>query len=651
MKLSRISKKIIFIVTVAMLIMVSAVLGVSVVLSKSETDKLIVSQMETGAKVLKEELDSQMGRLESIALTWSRNELDMDVVVFKDFSIVQERWDYSRESDNDFLAVYDPLGKLIWASSNYNIAEPQYDAVMDGITVLKGLFTDPNVPLSLQYIAPIQDNRTGEMLGQIIIGMDMSECGYLDKVKDQTTAESMIFSDNKCVATTLADENGKRFVGFEMVESIYQAVVVNGTENYTANRNFQGESFLVQYSPLYDYTGETIVGAYLAGISLAESDASFITMVVTAVGVAVVVLVVSAVILIAATKKMVGEPIIQANRIADEMRTGQLESEGGHITFGNDEIGDFSRKLEEAKQTLNDYIKDISRMLSAMADGDFSQSPEFEYIGDFKEIQTSFDKIRENLSGLIRNISSSADSLMQGTAQMSEGTQKVTEATTTQAGAVKTLVSAINEISEAINTNTANAERADKLSKETAKKISLQDEEISNMLVAMDKIKESSGKIGEIIKTIEDIAFQTNILALNAAIEAARAGQAGKGFAVVADEVRNLAQKSAEAANNTTSLITASIDAVQHGAEIAESTAAAMGEVKSFSEQTSAIISEISSASERQTLSVQQIKDEAENIDLVTQQNASTAEQSAASCQELSQMSVVLKDQVSKLKT
>ncbi|MCH5208839.1 MAG: cache domain-containing protein [Oscillospiraceae bacterium] len=651
MKLSRISKKIIFIVTVAMLIMVSAVLGVSVILSKSETDKLIVSQTQTGAKVLKDEIDSQASRLESIALTWSRNEFDRNVIVYTDFEYAQKQWEYSLGSEHDFVAIFDTLGRLIWGSDNYKLAEPKCKLVKDGVTTLKGLFADPNLPLSVQYVAPILDNRTGEMLGSIIVGMDMAECNYLDRVKEQTTAESMIFSDNTCVATTLADENEVRFVGFQMVDSIYQAVVVNGTENYQLNRNFQGENFYVQYSPLYDYTGETIVGAYLAGISLAESDASFITMVVTAVGVAIVVLVVSAVILIAATKKMVGTPIVQANKIAEEMRTGHLESESGHFVFGNDEIGDFSRKLEEAKQTLNDYIKDISRMLSAMADGDFSQSPEFEYIGDFKEIQTSFDKIRENLSGLIRNISSSADSLMQGTAQMSEGTQRVTAATTTQADAVKTLVSAINEISEAINTNTANAERADKLSKETAKKISLQDEEISNMLVAMDKIKESSGKIGEIIKTIEDIAFQTNILALNAAIEAARAGQAGKGFAVVADEVRNLAQKSAEAANNTTSLITASIDAVQHGAEIAESTAAAMGEVKSFSEQTSAIISEISSASERQTLSVQQIKDEAENIDLVTQQNASTAEQSAASCQELSQMSVVLKDQVSKLKT
>ncbi|MCH5204974.1 MAG: cache domain-containing protein [Oscillospiraceae bacterium] len=651
MKLSKISKKIIVIVTVSMIIMVSAVLSVSVFLSKSETDKLIVSQTETGAKVLKNELDSQMARLESIALTWSRNELDMDVVVFKDFSIVQERWDYSRASDNDFLAVYDPLGKLIWSSYNYKLAEPRYKDVYDGITVVKGLFTDPNVPLSLQYVAPIQDNRTGEMLGEIIIGMDMSEDGYLDNVKGQTNAESMIFSDNTCVATTLLDTDGSRFVGFEMVDNIYQAVVINGAEEYKAQRNFHGTNYYVQYSPLYDYTGENIVGAYLAGISLAESDASFVIMVVTSIGVALIILAVSAIILVAATNKMVGRPIDEANIIAEEMRTGRLDNEHANFHFGDDEIGDFSRKLEEAKKTLNDYIKDISRMLSAMSEGDFSQSPEFKYIGDFKEIETSFDKIREHLSGLIRNISVSADSLMSGTEQMSEGTQRVTEATQTQAEAVRTLVSAINEVSDEIHKNTENAERADKLSNETAEKISLQDKEISNMLSAMDEIKTSSNKIGEIIKTIEDIAFQTNILSLNAAIEAARAGQAGKGFAVVADEVRNLAAKSAEAANNTTSLINASIEAVRHGAEIAESTAAAMGQVKSFSEQTSAIISEISTASERQTLSVNKIKSEAENIDTVTQQNASTAEQSAASCQALSQMSVILKEQVAKLKT
>lgn len=649
MKLSRISKKIILIVTIAMVVNVLAILSVSIILSKNQTDKMLVSQTQTGAKVLKNDLDSQLARLESIAVTWARNELDADIVVFKDFTVVQERWDYSRESDNDFIAVYDPLGRLIWASSNYNLAEPHYDFAIDGLTVTKGLFVDPNVPLSAQYIAPITDNRTDEMLGEIIIGMDMSESGYLDKVKSQTNAESMIFSDKKSCATTILDADKKRFTGFEMPDAVYNNVVKNGKE-YEGSINILNTRYYAQFVPLYNYNNETIVGAYCAGISTGESDRSFISMFIVSIIVSLVILTLSALVLVYSTRKMVGQPIVEANRIAEDMRTGMLSNEHNNFSFGNDEIGDFSRKLEEAKKTLNDYIKDISRMLSAMAEGDFSQSPEFEYVGDFMEIRTSFDKIREHLSGLIQNISVSADSLLSGTSMMSEGTQRVTEATSTQAEAVRSLVGAINEVSEGIRKNTENAGIADKLSKETAEKISLQDKEISNMLKAMEDIKESSGKIGEIIKTIEDIAFQTNILSLNAAIEAARAGQAGKGFAVVADEVRNLASKSAEAASNTTSLINASIEAVQHGAEIAESTAATMSEVKSFSEQTNAIISEISTASERQTLSVKQIKSEAENIDAVTQQNASTAEQSAASCEELSGMAGVLKEQVARLK-
>lgn len=649
MKLSKISRKIVSIVTIAMVITVTAVLAVSIMLSRSQSDKLLVSQTSTGAKVLKNGLDSQISRLESIAVTWARNELDAEAVVFKEFKRVQERWDYSRESDSDFIAIFDPLKKLVWSSENYNLATANLDFVMDGVTVVKGLFVDENVPLCIQYIAPIIDNRTGEMLGEIIIGMDMSESGYLDKVKEQTNAESMIFTGKNCYATTITDNNGGRFKDVEMPNAAYKAVVENGGE-YKGQMRINGSNYYIQLAPLYDYTGETIVGAYFAGISSADADKSFVFMIIMSFVLGIIALTVCAISLIVLTNKMVGKPIVEANRIAEDMRTGELSNEETDFTFANDEIGDFARKLEEAKKTLNDYIRDISRLLSAMADGDFSQTPEFEYVGDFCEIKTSFDKIRENLNGLIQNISVSADSLMSGTAQMSEGTMRVTEATSTQAQAVRTLVSAINEVSEDIRKNTENAEKADMLSKKTAEKISLQDKEISNMLGAMEEIKESSNKIGEIIKTIEDIAFQTNILSLNAAIEAARAGQAGKGFAVVADEVRNLASKSAEAASNTTSLITASIEAVQHGAEIAENTARTMSEVKSFSEQTSAIISDISNASERQTNSVKQITMEAENIDAVTQQNASTAEQSAASCEELSGMAVVLKEQVAKLK-
>jgi methyl-accepting chemotaxis protein len=201
-----------------------------------------------------------------------------------------------------------------------------------------------------------------------------------------------------------------------------------------------------------------------------------------------------------------------------------------------------------------------------------------------------------------------------------------------------------------VKQNAANATQADKLSL-TAKDDAVKgDEQMKEMLQAMHDINESSTNISRIIKVIDDIAFQTNILALNAAVEAARAGQYGKGFAVVAEEVRNLAQRSASAANETTTMIEGSIKKVDAGTKIASNTAQALIEIVESITKAAELVGQIAAASNEQATAISQVNQAVEQVSQVIQTNSATAEESASASEELSSQAEMLKQMVNRIK-
>ena len=303
-----------------------------------------------------------------------------------------------------------------------------------------------------------------------------------------------------------------------------------------------------------------------------------------------------------------------------------------------DEIGQIAKSMEKVVERIRSIIQDLAGKLEQIAKGNFS----FEfwntqlYNGEYEPLLTSLYDILDDLNVTMGEIQNSSHMVNSSAMQVSGSAQTLSQGATEQASSIEELSATMNDISVKIKETAEMSQHASGLSKETGSAVGTSNQKMNEMSRAMQDITEKSQEISKIIKTIDDIAFQTNILSLNAAIEAARAGAAGKGFAVVADEVGNLAQKSAKAAQNTSSLIEETIEAVNKGARITEETAESLSVVSQKTEKINGIITSISSASEEEAEGIKQLTTGLDQISSVVQSNTATAEESAAASQELS---------------
>lgn len=518
-----------------------------------------------------------------------------------------------------------------------------YESIEKNETVVTQPYVDQITgEICISVTTPIQSG--GRTVG--LVGIDINAAQFstfLDGLTIGKTSQICLIasdhsiissSDTNAVGKAVSEENG--FYG----EQLY--IELDRPSNSVFEFNYQGSNQFAYLTILPEYDWHILVG--MSALEYYESTLSIIgyLILLCVVGSLVIIVLLSLHI----RRKL--SPVPQITHGLTQFAQGNLDL-SIPIT-SQDELGKISDSINQSSAQLAAYIHEIMTMMQALSKGDFTKEFTMEFHGDFKSIQSSIENFKLLMSSTILGVVEAADQVRIGADQVSSGAQAQAQGATEQASSVQQMATAIDSISHEIVENTTSTDMVSQKVLTVLDEVKTGDQNMTNMLHAMDSITETSEEIKSIIKSIEDIAFQTNILALNAAIEAARAGTAGKGFAVVADEVRNLAGKTAEASRNTGTLITKSLVAIQNGKQIADETATSFRLVSDGIVEVSNLAKEISENTTHQGNSIRQTSREVDEISSVVHNNAASAEECAAASEELSGQANQLKELVGQFK-
>ncbi len=347
------------------------------------------------------------------------------------------------------------------------------------------------------------------------------------------------------------------------------------------------------------------------------------------------------------TRRRILKPIIAVRDQMSEISTGNLSADFS-LESDTSEIGMLVDSIHETKNELKKYIYDIDSKLAQMAKGKMDLTIDNNYLGEFLPIQNALSQILDSLNYALLQINQTAGLVSDESEQVASDAQILSNGATEQASAIQELSASIQELTGQVKSTSQDADDARSSSIDLAEKLKACSNKMEQLTSAMEDISESSMQISGIIKTIEDISFQTNILALNASVEAARAGNLGKGFAVVADEVQSLANKSSVAAKDITKLIENSLELVRHGTSLSGDTTKALSVGVTGSQNTAELIQKIADSAQQQALSLEHLTAGVEQISDVVHTNTVTAEKSASTASELFKQAGELKRSVQK---
>lgn len=612
---------------------------VMVITNTLNTDRLLKTLMTKTTSVASERVEWEISYLKTLV-----TDLGCEVKLSDDSLSDDEKMDIinNRVSANGLVrGNYIHLDGNAYNGNNYSDRTYFKEALKGNTTVSEPLISKTTGELSIIVAAPVWENGisgskvtgviyvvpTETFLNDIVASLEMSkntEAYMLDATGNIIAHEDISYVENQKNIITEAKSSQKKLA------SIHQKMI-EGKSGYTTY--FSGlQNKIIAYAPIANTNGWSVA------ISAPKTDFSNATFI--SIGIMLICLAVSIFIAQKIGNKLGDDVSIPINKCVDRLR---LLSQGDlHTPVPDVTVQDETYVLAQAMTSMIDLfdkmIKDMKHLLEQMAEGDFTATSEAEesYVGDFHELHTSIVQINTSLSHTMEQIQSSSGLVATGANQLADASQSLAIQTTEQANAVDTLKTAIDAISNQISKNAQEANNTSEYAKQIGNTAKESTGQMSAMTSAMTKISESSMEIQNIIQEIEDIASSTNLLALNASIEAARAGEAGKGFAVVATEIGTLARQSADAVENTRTMIIATMNEVENGSMIVNQTISDFQTIINGISDVITQIEHVTSASQKEKQEVLRLNQTIDKISGVVQDNSAIAEETSATGIELS---------------